>query len=354
MVREAQPAREAALKPLRVLHAPAEIAGQASVLARALRELGVEAHSLAYNPGFPQYQPDELRPYDALPLIPRYAGYLASAARHLGRYDLYHFHFGRTLIPPHNFDLPLVRALGARVVFHYHGCDIRDRAHMLATHARATCTECDPFCNPARQRAIRASAARWADAELISTPDLLESAPRAQHLPVAADLAAYRLAPPRGEPRLVLHAPTNRLIKGTRYVERAFEDLRPRFPRVRFEIVERLPWTELIARLGEADVVVDQLFMGWYGMVAVEAMALGKPVLCFIRPDFEALLADCPIVRCTLEDLTERLAGALAGGERGALGERGRAFVEREHAAPVIARRLLALYQSKVGAPSGA
>ena len=158
---------------MRVLHAPAEIAGQASVLARALRELGVEAHSLAYNQGFPQYRPDEQRPYDDQPPLPRYLGYLASTLRHLGRWDVYHFHFGRTLIPPHNLDLPLHVALGRRVVFHYHGCDVRDRAHMLATHRRATCTECDPFCIPSRQRRILASAERWADDELVSTPDLL-------------------------------------------------------------------------------------------------------------------------------------------------------------------------------------
>jgi glycosyltransferase involved in cell wall biosynthesis len=89
------------------------------------------------------------------------------------------------------------------------------------------------------------------------------------------------------------------------------------------------------------------VFMGWYGMVAVEAMAMGKPVLCFIRDDFERRLVDCPIVRCTKEDLPERLAELLADEpRRRALGEAGRRFVEREHAAPVIARRLLDLYRS--------
>jgi glycosyltransferase involved in cell wall biosynthesis len=334
---------------MRVLHAPAEIAGQASVLARALRAIGVDAHSLAYNPGFPQYRPDELRPYDAMPPFQRYLGYLASAARNLGRWDLYHFHFGRTLVPPHNPDLPLVKALGGRVVFHYHGCDIRNRAHMLEAHARATCTECDPFCIPARQKRILASGRRWADGEFISTPDLIESAPRAEHLPVAADLADYACAPPRGAPKLVVHAPTNRLIKGTRYVARAFEALGPRFPAVRFVIAEQLPWRDLVALLAEADVVVDQVFMGWYGMVAVEAMALGKPVLCHIRADFEPRLGDCPILRCTLEDLPSRLALVLGGTDRAALGEQGRAYVERVHAAPVIAARLVERYRAILG-----
>src|SRR5439155_7095028 len=241
-----------------------------------------------------------------------------------------------------------------RVVFHYHGCDVRDRAHMLATHRRATCTECDPFCIPSRQRRIRASAERWADDELVSTPDLLESAPRAAHLPVAADLADYPFVPAATRPRLVVHAPTNRLIKGTRYVEAAYAALADRFPGVRFEVVERRPWSELRDILAAADVVVDQVFMGWYGMVAVEAMALGKPVLCYIRPDFEPRLHGCPILRCQIEDLAERLAESLTSADRADLGEQGRAYVEREHSAPVIAGRLLELYRSILGVPARA
>ena len=119
----------------RVLHAPSEIAGQPSILARALRDLGVEAWSLATNPTFAAYHPDESPGYDDMPPLPRYAGYAGLVAKHLLRHDVFHFHFGRTLIPPHNLDLPLYRALGKKLVFHFHGCDVRNRAHMLATHA---------------------------------------------------------------------------------------------------------------------------------------------------------------------------------------------------------------------------
>ena len=42
---------------------------------------------------------------------------------------------------------------------------------------------------------------------------------------------------------------------------------------------------EALGRLAAADLVVDQLVLGWYGAVAVEAMALGRPVLAYIRED---------------------------------------------------------------------
>jgi hypothetical protein len=70
-------------------------------------------------------------------------------------------------------------------------------------------------------------------------------------------------------------------------------------------------------------------------------------VLCTIRPDFESRLNDCPIVRCTIDDLADRLGTVLSDTtDRAALGEAGRAYVTREHAAPVIADRLIALYRS--------
>ncbi|MFM7232856.1 MAG: hypothetical protein ACKO3S_12860 [bacterium] len=335
---------------MRVLHAPSEIAGQPSILARALRDLGVEAWSLATNPTFAQYHPDEHPPLDALPPLPRYLGYAGLVARHAARHDVYHFHFGRTLVPPHNPDLPLYHALGRKVVFHFHGCDVRDRAHMLATHRWSTCTECDPFCRPDRQKRVLASARAHADATLVSTPDLLESVPGAEQLHVAAWLPDYVPRPFRETPRLVLHAPTNRLIKGTAYVEAAFERLRPRFPGVEFRTVERLPWRELRDLMAECDVLVDQMFMGWYGMVAVEAMALARPALAYLRPDFEPRAEGCPLVRITVDSLEAELAGLLLDTpRRRALGEAGRAWVERTHDARVVAGRLLELYR-RIGA----
>ena len=335
---------------MRVLHAPSEIAGQSGILARALRDLGVEAWSLATNPTFAAYHLDEHVPYDAMPVLPRYAGYLRTLTKHIGKWDVFHFHFGRTLVPPHNFDLPLYHALGKKVVYHYHGCDVRNRAHMLATHARATCTECDPFCIPKRQRRILGEAQRLADAEIVSTPDLLESAPRARRVNVAAWMPDYIVQPVRERPRLVLHAPTNRLIKGTRHVEAAYERLRPRYPDVTFEVVEKLDWRALQARLAECDVFVDQVFMGWYGMVSVEAMAMGKPAMAYMRPDFEPLAVGAPIVRTSIETLADDIAALLDDfPRRRELAYGGRAYVEREHDAHVVAARLLELYR-EIGA----
>ena len=338
---------------MKVLHAAAEIAGQASILCAALRARGIDATALAYNAQYPAYPTDVLVPHDGKPALPRLLGYLSTAARFIGRYDLVHVHFGRSLVPPFNVDLPVHRALGTKLVFHFHGCDVRNRALMLERHPlAAACAECDPFCVPERQRRAIAQSARYGAATFVSTPDLLESVPHAEHLPVALDVPAWQASaaagarPDDGRVR-VLHVPTNRLIKGTRWIEQGMARATAADPRLDYRLLEHAAWADVRAAMAQADVVIDQVFLGWYGLVAVEAMALGKPVVGFIRPDFEerARALDLPLVRCTKDDVGEVVRALAADpARRAALGEAGRAYASRVHDAGVIAARLAATY----------
>ncbi len=340
---------------MRVLHAAAEIAGQASILCRALRQQGVDATALAYNAQYPAYPTDVLVPHDGKPAVPRLLGYLSTAARHVGRYDLVHVHFGRSLVPPWNLDLPVHRALGTRLVFHFHGCDARNRARMLERHPQsAACAECDPFCDPGRQRRAIAQSLEYGFRTFVSTPDLLESVPHAEHLPVALDVAAWAGEPAGGAVRddgtvTALHVPTNRRIKGTRWIEAGLDAARTRQPRLAFRLLENAPWAAVRQAMAAADIVVDQVFLGWYGLVAVEAMALGKPVVGFIRPEFEerARALGLPLVRCTKDDVGDVVAALAADpARRATLGEAGRAYALRVHDASVVARRLVETYEA--------
>src|SRR5258705_98741 len=69
-------------------------------------------------------------------------------------------------------DVPLLKAMGKTVVFHFHGCEVRRRATMLERHRLSTCTECDPFCRPRRQAWLAGRTARLADHVFYSTLDL--------------------------------------------------------------------------------------------------------------------------------------------------------------------------------------
>ncbi len=148
------------------------------------------------------------------------------------------------------------------------------------------------------------------------------------------------------DPRpVILHAPSSRQRKGTEQVIAAYEGLD-----ADLVLVEGLHHAEAFERYRDADIVVDQLNAGWYGLFAIECMALGKPVITFlhdeaVRRTEEAFGVSVPIVRATKEDLRARLEPLVASAaERRRIGEASRAYVERVHDLDRVADRLLDLY----------
>jgi glycosyltransferase involved in cell wall biosynthesis len=121
---------------------------------------------------------------------------------------------------------------------------------------------------------------------------------------------------------------------------------------VELDIVEGLRHDEARRRYERADLVVDQLNAGWYGILAIEAMALGKPVLSYLRDEAvheteREMGVEVPIVPVTKQTLRERIAELAASpDERRRIGALSRSYVERLHDADKGADRLIAIYRS--------
>lgn len=160
------------------------------------------------------------------------------------------------------------------------------------------------------------------------------------------DLAGehYAIGTP-ARPLRVLHAPNHRAIKGSCYFIQAVHELQLEGVQIELLIAEKLPNGELRDLMRSVDVVADQLVMGWYAMFAIEAMALGKPVLCYIRQDLKRLYVssglieetELPIVECTPASVKESLRHLAMN--RQALhdfGSRGRAFVVKHHSLEAV------------------
>jgi glycosyltransferase involved in cell wall biosynthesis len=119
---------------------------------------------------------------------------------------------------------------------------------------------------------------------------------------------------------------------------------------VELVLIEGISREEARQRYECGDVFVDQLLIGWYGSFGVEAMALGRPVLCYIRDSDlrfvpAEMAAELPIVRTTSLTLADDLRRVvLDAALRRDLGERGRAYVEKWHDPLKIAGRLATLY----------
>jgi glycosyltransferase involved in cell wall biosynthesis len=307
-------------RPLRVTVCPVNTAGVPWTNVQALRGRGVDARLVVFN----RYT---LHP-EADWSLERRGGFARrqltqwqALARLLPQTDVFHFTFGLTLVPQ-TLQFPILRALRKRSVMHYLGSDIRGKSPEKLAHGKK------------------------AGAEIVGSYDAIRWVPEAEVIPPGIELGAYPPVPlsERARP-VILHAPSSRRRKGTEHVIAACAGLD-----ADLEIVEGLHHDEARKRYATADIVVDQLNSGWYGLLAIEAMALGKPVVGYIHEEAarrteEAFGVRLPIVSATKETLADVLRRLVADpAERRRLGEESRAYVERVHDVETVADRLLDLY----------
>ncbi len=93
-------------------------------------------------------------------------------------------------------------------------------------------------------------------------------------------------------PVRILHAPNHMAIKGSEYVEKAIKSLIEKGYKIEYVRIQGIPNSELIEKIHNADIVVDQLIMGCYAMFAMESMSAGKPTVCFFRNDLKVFFEE--------------------------------------------------------------
>jgi glycosyltransferase involved in cell wall biosynthesis len=288
----------------------------------ALKRKGVDARLLMFRP--PKLRSD--RP-DILLNTPdglwrRQLVQARALARLLPETDVFHFYFGLTLVP-RRLQFPILKAARKKSVFHFLGSDIRGKTpEELAYGLKA-------------------------DARIVGSYDAARWVSDAHVVPPGIDVARYPASPPGDNGRvLAVHAPSNRRKKGTESVVAACEEVG-----VELDIVEGVKHDEAVKRFARADVILDQLHAGWYGLFAIESMALAKPVFAFLREDAverteAAFGTRVPVVNVTAETLATRLRELVEAGaeERRRIGQASRAYVEHVHDPDRIADRLLEIY----------
>ena len=308
-------------RPLRVVHCPVNTAGVPWQNVEALRRHGVDAKLVV----FERYR---LHP-EADWSLDRSGGFFRrqlaqwrAFLKLLPQTDVFHFYFGLTLVPK-SLQFPILRMLKKKSVLHFLGSDIRGRSPEELSYTNS------------------------ADAQIVGSYDAIRWVPDAHVVPPGIDLRVFTPVPQVERERpLIVHAPSNRTRKGTEHVIAACRELD-----VELEIVEGLHHDEARKRYEQADIVVDQLNAGWYGLFAIEAMALGKPVVTSLHEDAVARTESAfgvtmPLVHATKETLVETLRPLVdSPEERRRIGAESRAYVEQVHDADHNAERLLDIYE---------
>jgi len=306
---------------MRILHGPHDYGGAGFRISRAQRELGHKSDFAVFRPSFSGFPVDFILK-DEKKEWTRTRRFLF-LLKCLRDYDVFHFH-AESIFAAEFKDIPLLKKLGKKVIFHFHGSEIRGKK----MHPRI----------------------KLADARLVSTPDLLQEVPDGIWIPQPVDLEYWQPGPTDNskENLVLIHAPTSRKISGTDYIISAVEDLKKEGYKLELLLIEGMPYESLKEHYLNGDIFIDKITLGIYGTIAVEGMALKKPVCVFIQ---EKLLTsypeELPVMNTNPDNLKQNLRKLIEDENlRRKLGEQGRAYAEKYHDVRKVAEKCLSIYQN--------
>lgn len=325
---------------MQIVHAPTEIAGQMGILCEGLREKGHIVSGFNWFHSFLQYSgriinTDAYELYKLVNFIDKFS-------------DVIHFYNGNTFFPE-NRDLLYFSQKGKKMVMHHWGNDVRSQEKV---------NKLNPYGLPKSymtDEQIHKSLiflSKYIDTAIVQDyevyPHVKDYYKNVYVLPLACRVKDMPVSYPdiNKETIKVIHAPTNRSFKGSVYVEAAIKELQ-RNKNVVYQAIEKMSHKEAMKAYMEADIVIDQLLCGTYGMLSVEAMAMGKVVIAFIREDVKQHFPqELPIVNARPETLYDVLLQLSKNPSSLAqIGRNSREYVMRYHEIGVVTEKLCSIYQ---------
>ncbi len=334
---------------MRILHAPENIAGQASIVAKAQRELGAEADVLIFNQNKFNYYCDINLSLNGKSLIQKDLIKFFYFIKCFFKYDVFHFHFGNSFLP-YNLDLLIPRLFGKKTIMHYWGSDIRQSDIAIKYVYFKTLAELQKIYpeqeNKFKLRTIK-RIERFASLTIVGDYPLLPYSPESTVIKQAIDLGKFAFVgcESNGKRIKIVHAPSDREKKGTKYVLEAVERLKKEKYDFDFILIENMPNEYVLETCKTADIIVDQLVLESHGIFPMEGMALGKPVLCRMDEHFIRYYPGIPIIRTDPDNIYQNLKMLIEKPAlRKEIGEKGRKYVEEVHDSRKIAQQLLNIY----------
>lgn len=143
----------------------------------------------------------------------------------------------------------------------------------------------------------------------------------------------------------VFHAPNHKEIKGSKHLIAAVDNMIKEGYNIELVMLSGVSNQEVLDTIKTVDLVADQFVIGWYAMFAIEAMAMKKPVLCYLRDDLIELYTkvglitndEIPIINTTILSIREQLIWAYNHKEQlVAIGEKSKIYVQKHHSIEAI------------------
>jgi hypothetical protein len=164
---------------------------------------------------------------------------------------------------------------------------------------------------------------------------------------IGLEIDKYKYNTPLNDIPIIVHAPTNRGVKGTDYVEMIVNSLISEGYKIDFRLIENMPNDKLLELLAESDIVIDELNSDSIGVLSTESMATGNVVLTSYFVEHFGNEANCPILNTNKDNLRTNLKKVIVDKSlREKLAIEGRRYVEKYNNLNLITNNIISLLET--------
>lgn len=252
----------------------------------------------------------------------------------LTRFNTFYFFSGETILTRklRRFEFSIYRFFNKKIIMHFVGSDIRDPNYLFwkADNINDYLAGKKPSILSTKwQKKLIIDSNNFAKHIIVSTPDLLQIIPQANYFPVVINIEQFmnelKVVSSQSKSKIfksnkikILHAPSNSKVKGSRLIDSIMEKLLQNNDKIEYlntldlqrntGSVYSVSRYELFQLYTEADIVIDQMVIGWYGLQSIEALLAKCFVICYVEDKLKKyLFHDCPIIISDISKLENHL-----------------------------------------------
>ncbi|WP_304941787.1 glycosyltransferase [Vallitalea guaymasensis] len=337
---------------LRVLMGTSDPTGKTINLRNILNHNGINAKTLNYIPNYNLMNPDYVLDIYKFTSDEKLLNSLIDiASQIIPLFDIFHFNYLSSLTI-NNIDLSILIELNKKLFLH-----LWDKEVSITSKA----VEYNPYINIDNihddniKRSLEATS-KYIPNCIISNMELQNYVSdffdTVNYISPMIDIEKYINLPfynynrERNKKFTIACTPSATKSKGIRYILKAIEELKLRYEIVLLQMQE-LSYENKLIVYGRADLVIDEITTGNYSQHAIEAMALEKPVICWINDFMKDIYpSELPIINSRPENIKEVIAEILCNKDMlKSIGKKGRDYITKYHNSNIEVKKLIELYK---------
>lgn len=231
----------------------------------------------------------------------------------VAKYDIIHSHFMMTLTDT-AWELKFFKLLGGKWVVHGRGCAERDKEKNILLHPKMNiCENCDynaRLCKDPVNVFRRKLTVEKADYILVTTPDMKDFWPQAQHMPFFCPPVSMQHVSEVAKPEKfrIIHVTNHPGIEGTSFITKAINNLNNKGYNIEFIHLSGVDNETVLNSYKNADLSVGKMKMGYYANAQIESLYYGVPAVTYIRKEFiTPELENSGLILSSIETLEETI-----------------------------------------------